>query len=636
VAERKDVLSTFFWMLTVWAYVSYVERRGRKRYFLTLFFFALGLMTKPMLVTLPFVLLLLDYWPLHRLPIGKSPVDEHSQSEKYLNTHNKKEGLERSTKEAWHINTTEMQIQQWRAIGHIILEKIPFFILSLVSSISTYVAQQKSGAMAMGSLQRYSLPARIANAFVSYCSYIGKTVWPDSLAVLYPHAGMPPAWKVMWAVFFLAIATFLIIKTMRRYPYLTTGWLWYLGTLVPVIGLVQVGSQAMADRYTYIPMVGLFIMVAWGIPELLKKWRYRKEVLFASSVLTISCLFIVTWIQVGYWQNSITLFDHTLKVTTGNSIAYNNRGGTYQTLGKHGQAIKDFDRAIEISPNYADAYNNRGNSYQNLGNYNQAIEDYDKAIELNQKLAQAYNNRGVSYQSLGNYDQAIKDFGKAIELNPNYADAYTNLGNAYVGLGNYGQAIKDYDSAIKINPNHAKAYSNRGNAYNALGDYNQAIKDCDKVIELNPNYTEAYYNRGNAYGGLGNFGQAIKDYDKAIELNPKFVDAYNNRGIAYAKIGNCTQAIEYFNKAIELNPKYANAYNNRGISYGLLGDYNQAIKDYDKAIELNPNSADAYNNRGNTYNALGNQKQAIEDLKTAARLGYENAKNILRSHGINW
>ena len=235
-------------------------------------------------------------------------------------------------------------------------------------------------------------------------------IWPSNLAVFYPYPGLLVPWQVLGSVFLLIAITLVVIWRVKRFPYLATGWLWYIGTLVPVIGIVQVGAQAMADRYTYIPLIGLFIMVAWGVPDLLKKWNYRKEILLTLSALSILCLSIITWTQVGYWQNSITLFDHTLKVTDNNWLIYNNRGVAYNDLGNYRQAIEDYNRAIEIKPGYADAYNNRGNAYNGLGNYRQAIEDYNRAIEIKPGYAEAYNNRGNAYNGLGNYRQAIEDY----------------------------------------------------------------------------------------------------------------------------------------------------------------------------------------------------------------------------------
>ena len=434
VAERKDVLSTFFWMLTMGSYVFYVQRRELKRYLLTLFFFALGLMAKPMLVTLPFVLLLLDYWPLRRLTIGKSSVNEHTQSEKSLNTRSKKKERGRNTKKPEHVNKTEKQTRQRPAIGHIILEKVPFFVLSLASSIVTYIAQQKSGAV--GSLQSYPLSARIANAIVSYCGYIGKIVWPENLAVLYPYPGMLPTWQVIGAVLFLVITTSLIIRTAKRYPYLTTGWLWYLGTLVPVIGLVQVGVQAMADRYTYVPIIGVLIMVAWGVPELLKKWRHRNAALATLAVIILCIFSFVTWKQVQYWQNSITLFTHALDVTSNNYTAHGNLGHSLLTQGKIEEAIHHYSEALRICPNCYDENNNLGIALQEQGRVEEAISHYVEAIRLNPNYIKAYVNLGEALASQGKFTEAMALFSKALQIKPDSAEAHYNLGTMLLSHGN--------------------------------------------------------------------------------------------------------------------------------------------------------------------------------------------------------
>src|SRR5208337_2863222 len=277
-----------FWMLTMGAYVHYVGRPRLKSYLAVFTCLALGLMAKPMLVTLPFVLLLLDFWPLRRF--------EQKTSDKY----------------------------QRALIRSLLIEKIPLFALAALSSIATFIAQKKGGAVV--SLEGIAPGVRIANAFVSYIIYIGKTIWPDNLAVFYPHPGLWPFWQVLGAVLSLIAVTAIVIRWAKRFPYLAMGWLWFAGTLVPVIGIVQVGRQAMADRYTYVPLIGLFIMASWGIPELLKQWRYRKEALAASSALIVICLSIFTWTQVGYWRNSMALYDHALQVTSHNDVAHTNRG----------------------------------------------------------------------------------------------------------------------------------------------------------------------------------------------------------------------------------------------------------------------------------------------------------------------
>jgi hypothetical protein len=445
VAERKDVLSTFFWMLAMAAYIRYVEHggleagsreqeAGRKKLraqgreggeertetgkFLSLFssfrfpssvfsymavlvFFVLGLMSKPMLVTLPFVLLLMDYWPLGRLKLDvATPL--RSGTSPFLF--------------AFFSARTTIRLR----VKKLLLEKIPLFFLAALSCIITYAVQQKGGAVV--SLAWGPLGVRIANAFVSYLIYIEKTIWPDKLAVFYPHPGALPLWQVLGAFLLLVAVTLSVIRSAKRFPYMASGWLWFMGTLVPVIGIVQVGKQAMADRYAYIPAIGLFIMAAWGVPELLKKWQLtrfpspRKEALFVLPVLVLACFSIVTWTQVGYWRDSISLYDRALKVTSRNDVCHYNRGIAYRKLGRHRQAIEDYDRAIEIDPNQALAFNGRGFAYAALGDYKQAIEDYSRAIELDPGYVKTYYNRCVLYHELGLEAEAIEDLKTAARL----------------------------------------------------------------------------------------------------------------------------------------------------------------------------------------------------------------------------
>jgi lipoprotein NlpI len=525
VAERKDVLSTFFWMLTMGAYLFYVERPGLLRYLAIVLFFVLGLMSKPMLVTLPFVLLLLDFWPLHRFEQKKPALDIRQEvkepaSEERRKGKSKKKHAVKGTVKTLQLATKTAQPAEvnfpWERIRPLLWEKIPLFALTVLSSIAAFIAQQKGGAV--GSIEAFPLSERFSNALVSYILYIAKMIWPSNLTFLYPHPGSWPIWQVLGAVFILITATFLAIRWAKRYPFLPVGWLWYVGTLVPVIGLVQVGSHGRADRYTYVPLIGLFMIAAWGIPELLKRWRFRKEVLVALSAVSLVGLFMVTWTQVGYWKNSITLFDHALNVTDDNGLIHNNRGAVYSRLGYYARAIEDFNRAIEIYPKDAVAHNNRGIAYGNLGNRTQAIEDFNRAIEIDAKYAAAHNNRGNAYGNLGNHTQAINDFNRAIEIDPKDAVAHNNRGIAYGNLGNRTQAIEDFDRAIEIDAKYAAAYYNRGIAYGNLGDHTQAIRDFDRAIEIDPKYAVAYYNRGIAYDNLGKHERAYEDLKTAARL----------------------------------------------------------------------------------------------------------------------
>ncbi len=418
IAERKDVLSTFFWLLTMGAYSYYIEHPGFRRYFFVLLFFILGLMAKPMLVTLPFVLLLLDYWPLRRF--GEIKPDHKIRNELFKSETSDKQKKKSkkmqavAIKESLEVKKPAVPQYKWSLIYPLLWEKIPLFVLAILSSIVTYVAQQNKGYVQ--SVEMIPPSVRIGNAFVSYIAYIGKMIWPSNLAVYYPYSVSLPPWQVWGSVLLLIAITSAVIRKAKRSPYLATGWLWYIGTLVPVIGIVQVGDQAMADRYTYIPLIGLFIMVAWGVLDLLKKWNHRKEILLASSAVSVLCLCIITWTQVGYWQNNITLYDHALKVTDNNWLAYNNRGIAYAALGNLRQAIEDYNRAIEIKPGFAEAYNNRGNAYKGLGNYKQAIEDLKRGIEIKPSFTEAYFNRGLVYLNQGDNISGCRDAQKACEL----------------------------------------------------------------------------------------------------------------------------------------------------------------------------------------------------------------------------
>jgi tetratricopeptide (TPR) repeat protein len=655
ITERKDVLSTFFWMLAMGAYSYYVEHPGFRRYFFVLLFFILGLMVKSMLITLPFVLLLLDYWPLQRFQ-GKKQ-DHKIQNEVFkFETSDKQKKKSKNKQETLEIKKPADPGYKRSLIYPLFWEKVPLFVLIILSSIITYIAAQSARAVLS---DMFPLGVRIMNAFISYIAYIGKMIWPSNLAVFYPYQKFLVPWQVLGSVLLLITITLLVIWRAKRFPYLATGWLWYLGTLVPVIGIVQAGGQAMADRYTYIPMIGLFIIVAWGVQDLFKKKNFQKEIFLSSSVLSILCLSIITWTQVGYWKNSIELWNHTLKVTDYNWFAYNNRGVAYIGLRNYKQAIEDFNRAIAIKPGYAEAYNNRGNAYNSLGNYKQAIEDYNRAIKIKPGYAIAYNdrggaygnlgqyqqaiedfndairlklndgrvynNRGVAYAKLGQYQQAIKDYNEAIRLKPNYTDAYNNRKNAYAKFGQQPWAIEDYNEVIRLKPNYADAYNDRGIAYGNLGQYQRAIKDYSEAIRLKLDYADAYFNRGVAYANLGQYQRAIEDYNDAIRLKPDHVEAYGNRGSVYDKLSQYKQAIEDYNEAIRLKPDYADAYSNRGIVYDKLSQYQRAIEDYNQAIRLDPNHAEAYSNRGITYDKLGEYQRAIKDCTEAIRLKHDDA-----------
>lgn len=397
--ERKDVLSMFFGMASIYAYASYSEKYKFSKYIICLVLFAMSLMSKPLMVTLPFVLLLLDYWPLRRWTENNLP-------------------------------------RRYNETGVIILEKVPFLILSIISSIVAAWSQNNVGAMI--SLEKLPLSTRIAHALISYVAYLEKIFWPAKLAVYYPYDYAVPFLNVLAAGIILMIITLTVFYYIKKLPFLFAGWFWYLGTMIPVIGLVQVGMQGMADRHTYLPSVGIAIILAWGIPFLIKSEETRRKVLFPAAMAVLAILSFLTWRQCGYWKNSITLYQHTLKVTKDNCLINKNLGDALLAEGKAMESIKYYDNSIRQEPYFADAYNNRGSAYFRLGQYQHAIEDFTKAIRVNNDFnTHTYrNNRGGAYFKLGQYEYAIEDFTKAISGKPDYLEAYRNRMIAYCRQGN--------------------------------------------------------------------------------------------------------------------------------------------------------------------------------------------------------
>ncbi len=430
VAERKDVLSTFFGLLALLAYVRYAAQSGvrspqsKVSYMLALVCFALGLMSKPMLVTWPLVMLLLDWWPLKRFTI-------------------------------YDLRFT---------IFRLVLEKVPFFVLAAAASVVTCVVQRHSGAMEM--VHNLTLGARVGNALISYCLYLGKMFWPVNLAVFYPHPGSWPESEVLLATGFLLGLTGLWILMRQRCPFLVMGWLWYVGTLVPVIGLVQVGEQAMADRYTYIPSLGILILTVWGLYELTRRWRYPTWMLSVAGGAAIILCLGMTRQQLGFWQNDETLFRHALAVTQNNFLAHNGLGLALGARGHIDEAISEFQEAIRLKPDFAKAHNNLGTALGMKGQNAEAISEFQEAIRLAPNFAEAHYNLGTVLFKTGRIDEAIEQFRETIRLNPDLSEAHYNLGFALATKGQIDEAIDEYQLTLRLNPNDADA---RDNLAHALG-----------------------------------------------------------------------------------------------------------------------------------------------------------------------
>jgi Tfp pilus assembly protein PilF len=451
VSERKDVLSTFFWLLTMWAYVRYCGNKqtpniklGAKQtyYLLTIIFFALGLMSKPMLVTLPFVLLLLDYWPLERL------------------------------------NTK-------RSLPYLLIEKIPLFVMAVISSIITFIVQKKSGATE--AIEGLSLSDRLANVPISYVKYIIKMIWPARLAVLYPHPRQNVSFSVaVISAVVLLVITILIFQLAKNHRYLFAGWFWYLGTLVPVIGFVQVGHQAIADRYSYITLTGLFIIIAWGFPYLLTKWQYKKAALVSLSLLIISVMSVCTHIQLFYWRNSQTLFQHALDVTRNNYVAHYSLGNWLASQGKFDEAIYHYSQAIQIVPGYINALNNLGSVLQKEGKIDEAIGYYKRAIEINPGAAEPHANLGIALAASGKFEEAIRHYRIAM-AETDVPRLHSDLGYALMKLGRFSDAAAEYEKVLIAQPQNVEVHNNFGIVLSRQERFDEAIEHFSKALQIDPN-----------------------------------------------------------------------------------------------------------------------------------------------------
>lgn len=549
VAERKDVLSAFFWFLTLWAYVRYSERPNVRRYALVLASFCLGLMAKPMTVTLPFVFLLLDVWPLQRLRV------------------------------------TERRV---------LLEKLPFFGLATFAAVVTYLVQRASGAVQ--ALSIFPIELRAENALVSYMVYVGKMLWPTDLAVFYPYPQFIAAWQAASAGIAIVGISAFVLRSFRAYPYLAVGWLWYLGTLVPVIGLVQVGAQARADRYMYVPMVGLSIMLAWGATDVVRRWPRAKTAVLAVSAAGCSSCFALTAVQVRHWRDSESLFRHALAVTDRNYVAQHNLGVALAAMpGRLPEAIPHLEVALRIEPDSARAHTDLGNALANTpGRLEDAVAEYRTALRIAPDSAITHNDLGNTLlRTPGHGTEAIEQYQTALQLKPDYAEAHNNLGTALAGIpGRLQEAISEYEAALRIDPGYAEARTNLDAALaNDPKRLPETIAHDQAALRAEPDSAEVHYNLGVALAKTGGrLAEAISEYEKALRLKPDYAEAQNNLGVAFSQIpGRLPEAIQHFEAALRIQPDYVDAHCNLGIALSNTpGGIPEAIRHFEAALRLKP------------------------------------------------
>jgi len=481
ISERKDLLSTFFLFLALNAYRRYVDNPSWHRYLYVAVAMALGLMSKPMLVTLPFLLLLLDIWPLNRLPTD--PFDP-------------------------------------KRAGRLLLEKLPLLALAATSSVITVLVQRAGGAVA--SLETAPMGLRVANALVSYVEYLYRMLFPANLAVLYPYPNSIAWWQWTLAILLLVAASIATVRLLKSRPFLAVGWFWYLGMLVPVIGLVQVGTQALADRYTYVPLVGIFIMLSWGGYDLLGRSRSGALSLRATAVLLVMASMTATAIQSRYWRDGETLWKRALDVTYENYRAESAYGALLSEAGKYPEALQHFQAAIRIEPSFDEAYNRAGQALAEMGKNEQALEHYDRALSIRPDNVEALNNRGNAQAALNRPAEALENYHAALRLKPGYAKALNGLGSALDDLGRYQEAIEQYRQAIESDPEDPAAYNNLGISLYRLGLNDEAIEAARRALTLEPGHSTYRYHLAVFLIGARRFDEARSELERVLASDPGF------------------------------------------------------------------------------------------------------------------
>ncbi len=522
ISERKDVLSGVFFMLTLWSYARYARgaRKSIPKYLTTLVLFALGLLCKPTLVTLPFVLLLLDYWPLRRFSAT---------------------GTEATSATPWR---------------QLIIEKIPFFFLTAVSCVATILAQQKV-------FETSFAPTRaqcVGNAIVSYATYLGETIWPAHLAILYPYRpDEPGVGAVLLAFFLLSGLTCLGFVLRKSYPFLLVGWLWFLGMLVPMIGLVQVGLQSHADRYTYLPQIGLCIALAWGARELSVRWRRGRTAAVVVVLFLVTTLGVCAYRETAHWQDSVALWSHAIENTSANAVAENSLGRALLEKGELSQAVSHFQEALKVEP----------------------------------LSVATHTNLGKAFEREGRTDEALFEFQRALDLNPDDPDAFFDLGNVAMDKGQIQEATSYYERALQLKPDFAGVYNNLAIAQLRLGELDAAIASYRHAVALRPDLPDPPYNLGNALTRNGNLDEAIASYETSLQLRPDSATVQNALSFALLEAGKTDEALEHLQLSLRLDPNKPETHFNLAHLMARLGRKDDAVTELTKVLRLRPGNTEA-------------------------------------------
>lgn len=555
-SERKDVLSAFFMLLTVWAWVGYTDRPSVRRYALAASAFALGLMSKPMLVSLPILLLLLDYWPLRRASIAGGKL----------------------------------------GFGRLLTEKMPLFALSLGSCVITYFAQRSGGAVI--ELVKFPVGLRVANAVVSYAAYIGKALWPAGLAAYYPYprAGVPTL-SLLVALVVIASISLLAVRAARSRPYLAVGWLWYIVTLIPVIGLVQVGEQSMADRYMYIPLIGLSVMIAWGVPDLSARIRPVARGLSAASVLLVLAMAPLTSAQVRHWESNYSLFRRAATVAPGSALVFSNYGIALAERGELDKAMEQYRKAIDADPYYVQSYVNLGNTLKEIGRTREALSMYQRALELAPDLKDVAVAAAALMAETGDARSAAEEYEKSLKEDPDNPVVHHNLGSIAARSGDVEKALEHYTEALRIKPDYAAAHRSLALVLRAQGRMDEA-------------------------------GDHLR---QAVRHKPDFAEAHNDLGVFLAQQGNLDEAMSHFRDAVKYRPDYADAHCNLAVGLGSRNDLAGAIAEYEKALKADPDYIKAHTGLATAYYAAGRYADAWREVRAVEGLGVDVPPDFLNA-----
>jgi Tfp pilus assembly protein PilF len=566
ISERKDVLSAVFFMLMLGAYTRYIRALSLTSYLFVLLFFAFGLMSKPILVTAPFVLLLLDYWPLKRF-------------------------VSETAAKLGHRNRTESRAN----IRRIFLEKIPLLFISFASCAATILAQRHF----IDPIDRLSFAERLGNAAVAIIVYLRQLVWPSGLSIFYPHPrhGLSAVQVSMAPLSLLAVSAAAFIYR-RKHPYFPTGWFWFLGMLVPVSGIVQVGTQAHADRYTYLPQIGLYILVTWFIADIVSSWRHQRVLLSTAMVSSIVILMWPAWKQTSHWRDSRTLWTHALAVNPENDTAHNGLCNLALRQNRFEEAVFHARKALQVRPDSADAHSNLGLALLGTGQKAEALIEFRKVIETSPARPRVHYNLATLLLDSGRIEEAIAEFQKELQIQPEFVDAQNNLGIALEQKGALDDAVTCFQKAIELDPRRPKTHYNLATVFLRQGQFDHAIAHLEKELLINPASAEAHNDLGIAWSQKGRINEAIGEWQKTLDLQPHNLSAYCNLVWVFATfpddaIRSGAKAVALGERALELSRE------NDPRIYRLLAAAYAENRQFDKAIETARRGSDLATKQGN-------------------------------------